>query len=95
MQKPTPSPLVIPNAPKDGPDISKEQNPKTKIPRNSSQPSMGRNGTVVPKRGSVPNFERRMSRIEIMSNLKVGRRAYVFNVNLPPPKFEWLWELLS
>lgn len=42
-----------------------------KFPRNMSQPAMQRNGGSVPKNGSVPNFERRMSKMELFSHLKV------------------------
>ncbi|KAB7502770.1 Monocarboxylate transporter 12, partial [Armadillidium nasatum] len=42
-----------------------------KMPRNSSQPSMNKNGVQVPKRASVPNFERRMSRLDMVNQMKV------------------------
>lgn len=44
----------------------------TKIPRNCSQPIMahGSDG-IMPKNGSVPNFERRFSKVEYASHMKV------------------------
>ncbi|KAK7079334.1 hypothetical protein SK128_021138 [Halocaridina rubra] len=43
-----------------------------KMPRNCSQPVMaGDPNRFIPKNGSVPNFERRMSRVEIASQMKV------------------------
>ncbi|XP_050701205.1 uncharacterized protein LOC126987842 isoform X1 [Eriocheir sinensis] len=44
----------------------------TKMPRNCSQPAMnlGSSG-VIPKNGSVPNFERRLSKVEYASTMKV------------------------
>ncbi|XP_045593400.1 monocarboxylate transporter 14 isoform X2 [Procambarus clarkii] len=44
----------------------------TKMPRNCSQPVMalGSSG-LIPKNGSVPNFERRFSKVEYASHMKV------------------------
>lgn len=44
-----------------------------KMPRNCSQPAMNQgSSSVIPKNGSVPNFERRLSKVEIASTMKVG-----------------------
>ncbi|XP_063858697.1 uncharacterized protein LOC135099926 isoform X3 [Scylla paramamosain] len=43
-----------------------------KMPRNCSQPAMNQGSfSVIPKNGSVPNFERRLSKVEIASTMKV------------------------
>ncbi|XP_042218311.1 monocarboxylate transporter 14-like isoform X2 [Homarus americanus] len=43
-----------------------------KIPRNCSQPVMAQgSATFFPKNGSVPNFERRFSKVEVASLMKV------------------------
>lgn len=43
-----------------------------KMPRNCSQPSMNQgSSSVIPKNGSVPNFERRLSKVEYASTMKV------------------------
>ena len=47
--------------------------PSQKLPRNCSQPAMIKNGRgSIPKNGSVPNFERKLSKIDIVSQMKVG-----------------------
>ncbi|XP_063608222.1 uncharacterized protein LOC134782611 [Penaeus indicus] len=43
-----------------------------KIPRNCSQPVMARDPTrQIPKNGSVPNFERKLSKVDIANHMKV------------------------
>ncbi|XP_071516142.1 monocarboxylate transporter 14-like isoform X2 [Panulirus ornatus] len=43
-----------------------------KIPRNCSQPIMAHGSSgIIPKNGSVPNFERRFSKVEYASHMKV------------------------
>ncbi|XP_068248337.1 uncharacterized protein [Palaemon carinicauda] len=44
----------------------------TKLPRNCSQPVMARDPSkFIPKNGSVPNFERRLSKVDIANHMKV------------------------
>ncbi|XP_064118467.1 uncharacterized protein LOC135223692 isoform X1 [Macrobrachium nipponense] len=44
----------------------------TKLPRNCSQPIMARDPSkFIPKNGSVPNFERRFSKVDIANQMKV------------------------
>ncbi|KAK3855220.1 hypothetical protein Pcinc_038363, partial [Petrolisthes cinctipes] len=44
----------------------------SKMPRNCSQPVMAlRTAGAMPKNGSVPNFERRFSKVEVVSAMKV------------------------
>lgn len=44
----------------------------TKLPRNCSQPIMARDlAKFIPKNGSVPNFERRYSKVDIANQMKV------------------------
>lgn len=44
-----------------------------KMPRNCSQPAMNQGSSgVIPKNGSVPNFERRLSKVEYASTMKVS-----------------------
>ena len=50
-----------------------------KLPRNCSQPVMAQDPTkFIPKNGSVPNFERRYSKVDIANHMKVILCSYLY-----------------